>query len=373
MMKFIDQANEIHRVLSKALNESDIALDTEFVWTKTFYPIPGLLQIKSAGEIHLIDLLIEDFPKAILKELLENCDVCKILHSPDQDLKLFKIFCDAEAKNIFDTQLAYAFTGAPKQVSLAKLCLEIMDVEISKTQQVSDWTKRPLKESQLIYAAEDVRYLIEIADILRQRLKDNQRYEWFVEENHSISENPSLYEEAKAETAYKKVKQFGRLPLRSLVYLQKMAAYRHDIAISRNITPNFIFHQSLLFKAAMYLSSDHGQFLRNGFNERQLQKHYKNLQKLANEAKSIKDEDLPQNMLGKEPTGSEKALIKECALAMDKLAESQGLDPGLIYARSHIKRLILKADKKAENLNIKGWRKTVLGDTFEKIMNQQGH
>ncbi len=120
----------------------------------------------------------------------------------------------------------------------------------------------------------------------------------------------------------------------------------------------------------MYLSTDYGQFTRNGFNEKQLQKHYKNLQKLAKEAAEIKDEDLPKEMLGKEPTGSEKALIKECAVAMDKVAESHDLDPGLIYARSHIKKLILNADKKAENLNIQGWRKEVLGDTFEKIMNQ---
>lgn len=372
-MKFIDQAEEIQRVLSRALSEKDIALDTEFVWTKTFHPIPGLLQIKSAGEIHLIDLLIENFPKEILKELLESRDVCKILHSPDQDLKLFKLFCDAEAKNIFDTQLAYAFTGAPKQVSLAKLCLEMMDIEISKTQQVSDWTKRPLKDSQLNYAAEDVRYLIEITETLREKLKENGRYDWFLEENKSITENPALYEEAQAETAYKKVKQYGRLPLRSLVYLQKLAAYRHEIAFNRNITPNFIFHQSVLFKAAMYLSSDYGQFTRNGFNEKQLQKHYKNLQAMAKEVKIIADEDLPKDMLGKEPTGSEKALIKACAQAMDEVAESQGLDPGLIYARSHIKRLILKANKKPENLNIQGWRKEVLGDTFEKIMNQQGN
>ncbi|WDE99171.1 ribonuclease D [Lentisphaera profundi] len=369
-MTFLDQSSEIERVLTRALEEENIALDTEFVWTKTFYPIPGLLQIKSAGEIHLIDLLIEDFPTAILKQVLEDKSVCKILHSPDQDLKLFKLFCGAEAKNIFDTQLAYAFTGALKQVSLAKLCAHLVDVEISKTQQVSDWTKRPLTESQLIYAAEDVRYLIEIADILRNQLKDLNRYDWFIEENQVCTENPAIYEETTAELAYKRVKQFGRLPIRSLVYLQKMAAYRHELAHKRNITPNFIFHQNLLFKAALHTSSDHGQFIRNGFNERQLEKHYKNLQAIAKSVQAIKDEDLPRNMLAKEPSASEKALIKECASAMDKVAEQHDLDPGLIYARNHIKKIILKAEKNPLNLNIHGWRKEVLGDTFEKIINK---
>ena len=60
-MKFIDDKNQIAEILTQALSENNIALDTEFVWTRTFQPIPGLLQIKSQGEIYLIDLLIEDF------------------------------------------------------------------------------------------------------------------------------------------------------------------------------------------------------------------------------------------------------------------------------------------------------------------------
>ncbi len=367
-MQFIDQSDQIQKVLEEVQSEKHLALDTEFVWTKTFYPIPALLQLATPEQIYLIDLLAENFPKESLKKLLENSAVEKILHSPDQDLRVFYLFCQAHTKNIFDTQLAYAFAGHAKQVSLAKMLLECKSIEISKSQQVSDWTLRPLSEKQLSYAAEDVAHLIDIRHLLAERIKE--KYDWFEEDNLTNSEDANIYNDLDTDKAYRKIKGYGKLKLRSVFYLQKIAAYRIEQAQSSNITPNFILHKDLLYKAAYYLSTDYGDFTRNGFTERQLRRHYKVLSAIGKAVSITKDEDLPQDLIKPMINSTEKKLGNQLCEVVDQVAEENQLDANLFYSRSEIRQFAVEHLRNEKKQTLKGWRKNLLEDKFSKILSE---
>ncbi|MDE4940849.1 ribonuclease D, partial [Francisella tularensis subsp. holarctica] len=76
------------------------------------------------------------------------------------DIPIIKRFFNCEVNKIFDTQLAATFLGFQTQSSLKTLLKEILDIEIEKESQFSDWSNRPLTKNQINYAIKDVEYLI---------------------------------------------------------------------------------------------------------------------------------------------------------------------------------------------------------------------
>ncbi|MDE4963733.1 ribonuclease D, partial [Francisella tularensis subsp. holarctica] len=79
-------------------------------------------------------------------------DILKIIHSATNDIPIIKRFFNCEVTNIFDTQLAATFLGFQTQSSLKTILKEILDIEIEKESQFSDWRNIPLTQNQLNYA-----------------------------------------------------------------------------------------------------------------------------------------------------------------------------------------------------------------------------
>lgn len=369
-MTITDNSAQISKILTEANSCSIVAIDTEFVWTKTYYPIAGLLQIAFLGEVYLLDLIIDDFPKAQLKILLENQEVTKLLHSPDQDTRLLHKLCGGKTFNLFDTQLAAAFLGYPKQLSLAATIKEFKDIEICKSQQVSDWTRRPLTEKQLSYAAIDVLYLEEISETLKERLIESGRIDWFKEESVELHENPALYEDLQVTDAYKKIKAYDSLRPRNLLFLQKMAAYRLDIAQRIDKTPNHILKQDLLLETANQFPQSTEGFKRCGFTSNQLRRDAKHLMRFAEEARATPEAELPKVSKFKRLSSSEKTASKTMNAALDKCAAEAQLDPGLIASRAQLRTRVLKFLRNDEIQHFSGWRNELFGDTFKQTLHK---
>ena len=367
-MTITDNTEKIAQILSEASLCNMVAIDTEFVWNKTYYPIPGLLQIAYSGDTYLIDLLVDDFPKEELRTLLEKKEVTKLLHSPDQDTRLLYKVCGAKTVNIFDTQLAAAFLGYTKQLSLAATIKEFKDIEICKSQQVSDWTRRPLTEKQLSYAAIDVVYLEEIANTLIERLNNSDRMNWSMEESVELHESPSQYLDLQHEDAYKKIKAYDILRPRNLLFLQKMAAYRLSIAERIDRTPNHILKQDLLLETANRFASNNSELKRCGFTDNQLHRHGKHILRFSQEASEASESELPEAPRSRRLSSSEKEAAKIMNAALDKSAEAANLDPGLIASRAQIRSRVLKFLRNGKVDPFTGWRNELFGDTFKETL-----
>jgi len=118
--------------------------------------------------------------------------VVKVLHSAYQDLEIFYHLTGKVPAPIFDTQVAASVLGYGEQVSYANLVKDICNVEISKSQQFTDWSIRPLSQAQIDYALGDVIYLKDIYLDLKQRLIDRNRGEWIAEDIARL-EDPDTY------------------------------------------------------------------------------------------------------------------------------------------------------------------------------------
>jgi ribonuclease D len=161
-----------------AAAEDAYALDTEFHRERTYYPHVALLQLRWADTTVLVDTLVVDM--APLAGLLES-DSLPILHAADQDLEVFRRACGTLPSRMFDTQIVANFAGFSTP-SLASLAERIVGVKLPKGDRMTDWTRRPLSDSQCTYAASDVAHLAAIRAHLTEDLAARGRLQWAEDE-----------------------------------------------------------------------------------------------------------------------------------------------------------------------------------------------
>ena len=161
-----------------------LALDTEFVRERTYWPQLALVQI-AAGEddddILLVDPLAPGMPAALAR-VLDDPRSLKLMHSAGEDLIALKYTCNALPQPLFDTQIAAALCGIGAGLGYQRLVQELLGVAVDKGETRSDWLRRPLSPSQLQYAADDVRHLAAAWRALRDRLEADGRTAWLEED-----------------------------------------------------------------------------------------------------------------------------------------------------------------------------------------------
>lgn len=177
MNYWIDSPEQLKAHFAAWSEHKTVALDTEFVREKTYYPQLALVQLGVPGEILLIDPLVPGIAE-VLKPWLLNPEICKIIHSPSEDLQAFARGVEAVPTNIFDTQAAAALCGMGAGLGYQKLVELITGHLLEKGETRSDWLKRPLSESQCHYAADDVHYLHEVHAVLLEKLQNLNRLHW---------------------------------------------------------------------------------------------------------------------------------------------------------------------------------------------------
>lgn len=204
-----------------------VGLDTEFLRTDTFFPLPGLYQVASGTGVYLLDpLLIDDW--TALLDLLENPTITKILHACSEDLELVRHHFGATPRGLFDTQLANAFLCPHYSVSFTRLVSERLDIELQQHETRSNWRARPLTEKQIRYAWEDVYYLPPLHALLHEALVETGRLAWFREE----MDLRGRFQLGDPENYYLSVKKAWRLPGAARSRLQTLCAWRESEAMA---------------------------------------------------------------------------------------------------------------------------------------------
>jgi ribonuclease D len=176
---WIDSPDELARRLASC--GVRVGLDTEFIRERTFWPQLALVQIATGDAILLVDMLVPGMP-ATLAPLLRDASIVKVMHSASEDLVAFGHACGCVPTPLFDTQIAAALSGIGAGMGYQRLVAELLDVAVDKGETRSDWLRRPLSAQQLAYAADDVRHLFALHDLLDARLASLGRGEWLRED-----------------------------------------------------------------------------------------------------------------------------------------------------------------------------------------------
>jgi ribonuclease D len=226
---------------------SGIALDTEFVFERTFRPRLGLIQIAAGGEIALVDTVrIADLTP--LAALLQAPGGRVIVHSGSGDVPILRRAIGVSPQPLFDTQIAAAFVGLGPSLSYAALIRELFGVELPKHETRTDWMRRPLSPAQLRYAAEDVEQLEAAASELERRLRDLGRLEWALEDSAELSLLES--DAADASLAWRRVRGLDRLPPHGRAVARALAAWREAEAERLDLARPFLLRDETLLALA---------------------------------------------------------------------------------------------------------------------------
>ena len=230
---------ELDEACARARAAGVVALDTEFVWQRTYRPRLGLVQIGTPDACWGLDCLQGLKPES-LGDLIADPSVTKILHDAHQDLELLWHYTGAKPQNVFDTQRAAGFAGLSGKIGLQKLLEEVLNVGLAKTETCTDWTQRPLTDAQVRYALDDVRYLPELRLALLARAEELGTRAW-LEEDMEIYDDPDWYADADPDEVWRRVKTFKlHFEPRHYAVLRAVAAVRETYAQEWNLPRNWL-------------------------------------------------------------------------------------------------------------------------------------
>ena len=151
------------------MHSSVLAIDTEFLREKTYYAKLCLIQLATDDETAIVDPFAVDDLK-VLAPVLRNENVMKLFHAGNQDLEILLREVGVLPHPLFDTQVAAALLGHTQQIGYAALVHAECGVTLKKIDSFTDWSRRPLSDSQLEYAADDVVYLPRMYERMRAQL-----------------------------------------------------------------------------------------------------------------------------------------------------------------------------------------------------------
>jgi ribonuclease D len=351
--------------LCKALStQSAIALDTEFVRTRTYYAHIGLLQIADENGVYLIDPLAISHTQP-MADVLTNPAIVKVIHACSEDLEVFLYAFGVLPESLFDTQVAAGFAGYGSSIGYANLLREIKKIDIPKQETRSDWLQRPLSDAQLRYAALDVEYLLEIYRGLVDKLNLQQRLLWVESDCQGMIDK--LRNTTHENTYYTRIRSAWKLDAEQLTVLAEICRWREGQAKQHDVPRSRILKDVSLFDIALKLPMDIQQLkLIQEMPSRFLEQSGKAF--LAVVINTLNDTGYYKEPLDRPLTTSQNATLKSLKAAVRQVADSLNLPPELLVRKKDYEALIRSAPRYYLPESLSDWRQTVIGDQLlEKI------
>lgn len=243
---FITSQEDLIAFAKRAQSCSVLAIDTEFLREKTYYPRLCLLQMATEHEVVVVDpFSVTDF--TVLADLMRSSSTTKIVHAGSQDIEILLREVGVMPAPLFDTQVAATIMGQVQQIGLGPLVASVLGIQLRKTDSFTDWSRRPLSKSQLQYAADDVRYLPEVYTRMTDQLREANRLEWLDEELAPLV-NPESYVIDDRER-YRKLKRVSQLNRKQLSAAREVAAWREKQAQLHDIPRRWVITDEQIVEA----------------------------------------------------------------------------------------------------------------------------
>ena len=369
----ITTTSDLRSLVAGAHDAGVIGLDTEFVWSRTYFPRLGLVQVSlSASDCRMVDALsLEDWSP--LAEVLADPTVVKILHDAPQDLTIIKRVTGVTPSNVFDTRLAAGFAGFPATLSLTDLLQQTLGVTLSDAETRSDWLQRPLTQNQVAYALEDVRHLPQLRELLLEKARELGREGWVAEEMR-IYDDPALYEDVDLDTLCDRIKgtqkltRAGKAALRGLVAWREQEARRKDRPRGRVITDEHIRELAYALPQS-----------RNDIDQLSWRTRNDELRESVLEIiwRALAEPAAPSRGGSRHASNGNRGrdLADRLFAHAQACGEAAGVDPRMVATRADVTALACAApDPRPEDHRaLRGWRKELLGEEFEEILSRGAH
>jgi ribonuclease D len=367
---YIRTTAELQTLCEQAEQFGKIAIDVEFIRENTYVPQLALIQIAVDQTCAIIDPLeVPDLTPVF--DLVNAPHVLKILHAASQDLEVLFWHSSVPPMRVFDTQVAAAMVGEGDQLAYGRLVERLLGVSLAKGESYTNWLRRPLTQEQLIYALDDVRYLLPLHEILSGRLDELGRTDWITEEFRKL-ENVDLYQR-NPRTLYRRIRRGRSLSAQGLAILRELAEWRDREARERNRPPGSILKDEFLVeiarKAPRTLEALQGF---RGQPRREIERSGEELIALVERGLNVGETDRPRSQRKYRLTRTEDLMVKFIDAYLKALCQDKKLSAPSIANRTDLEQLVYlyRRDKlRTEScLLLQGWRGDMFGEQLLAVL-----
>ncbi len=363
-MLYISTHKALEELVQRAASSSVLAIDTEFMREKTYFPKLCLLQLATDDEVAIVDPFTCG-KLDVLAPLLRDEAIVKLFHAGSQDIEILLREAGCTPWPVFDTQIAAALLGQSHQAGFGSLVHTMCGVRLKKRDSYTDWSKRPLADSQIRYAADDVIYLPQLYAIMRAQLEEKGRLGWLDAEFRELTD-PARYE-ADPRERYERLKRVNQLSGAQLAAAREVAAWREVAARKRNIPRKWVMGDEEIVEACKREATDIDElFMVRGVKQHVCTRDAREVVALIAKGLSLPAEEWPHmgNPQHNEPNVDAaldlmQALVrlraKENGIAMQTLASHGDLCQ---VARGHAERSEV----------MRGWRRELVGDDLTALL-----
>lgn len=250
-MTLVTENAALARFCAEQRAASFIAIDTEFIRERTYWPILCLVQVAGPKAAAAIDALAPGIDLTPLLALMADPAVLKVFHAARQDVEIFFNLSGAVPEPLFDTQVAAMVCGFGDAASYETLVSKLAQTSLDKSSRFTDWSNRPLTERQIRYALADVVHLRTVYEKLQQRLASNGRASWFAEEMAGLTDTATYRSDPR--DAWRRFRLRGRVDPGFFGVLRELAAWRETAARQRNLPRGRIMRDEAVLEIAAHI------------------------------------------------------------------------------------------------------------------------
>lgn len=346
-----------------------VALDTEFIKRSTFFPILALVQVNTGEAIYLIDA-----PKLDLSQFWQALtEIPKMIwYACGEDLGIFYWLAQCPPLvNVVDVQIGVAYLSGQWQVGYARALSEILAVEVDKSESQSDWLARPLNGNQERYAADDVRYLLLLEEVVTAKLAQKSLGSFVQEDTRQyVKELYDLHHRCDDELYVDYL-----APIYSheqIAVLQALVAWRVAVARATNQPTSFIISRQALREIILALPSSIKALARTTIHRQSLRLYGDEIIRLINEVKRLDASERPP-MPRAAFYGKNKSYQKPLKQAIDDEAIRLQVPSGILFKNRWLDALLYVAisdDMTALPEGLMGYRRAWIMATILPLLRQ---
>ncbi|NND44033.1 MAG: ribonuclease D [Xanthomonadales bacterium] len=346
---FLQSPADVSRAAKAWRKAPVIGIDTEFVRERTYRADLGLVQLSDGHTVWLVDPLVDENLTQV-KALLEDHSVIKLLHSPSEDLEVFRNDMDVIPRPMVDTQAACALLGQPLQLAYHAAAKWLLDVEVAKDQTRSNWLRRPLSRGQLRYAALDVCLLPEMWRRLKHNLEQRGRLDWLHEDCERQLRVAA--DGVPDDQAWARIRGVTRLDGSGLAVIRRLAAWRENEARMRNLPRGFVLPDAVLLQVALGRITSEARLKEvDGLHRRMLERYGSSVVAMVSEV-IASGETIPEI---RPLDSSAKQALNKLRESIKKQASILDIDPALLASRRELESALRDSPETWPD-KFDGWR-----------------
>ena len=359
-MDIITSTDALKTACDRLAASDFLTIDTEFLRETTFWPQLCLIQMATPEMAVIVDPLANGLDLSPFFALMADTSITKVFHAARQDIEIIVHLGDLIPHPIFDTQVAAMVCGFGDSISYDQLVSRITGERIDKTSRFTDWSRRPLSDTQLHYALADVTHLIEVYRHLKAELEREGRTHWLKEEM-DILEARETYD-LHPDDAWKRLRMRVKKP-RELAIMKTVAAWREREARTRDVPRGRILKDDAIYEIAQQAPKDAEALSRLRTIQRGWERSQAGQAVIAavNEALAIPKDEMPRLERHRQVPEGAGAAAELLKVLLKLVTEREGVAPKIIANSDDLERIAAEGEE-ADVAALKGWRREMFGN-----------